>query len=90
MQAKSKLPESVELFKTKISVRICGFKWDFEGRKCNWNFVKKGDCNEIVMRVFSECSKIVSDLLLRKIFILKGDKSIHETMEVLNVLCIWL
>ena len=86
IQAKSKLPESVELFKTKISVRICGFKWDFEGRKCNWNFCKKGDCNEIVMRMFSDCSKIVSDLLIRKIFILKGDKSIHETMGVLNVL----
>lgn len=70
IQAKSKLPESVELFKTKISVRICGFKWDFEGRKCNWNFCKRGDCNEIVMRMFSECSKIVSDLLLRKILIL--------------------
>ena len=86
IQAKSKLPESVELFKTKISVRICGFKWDFEGRKCNWNFCKKGDCNEIVMRMFSDCSKIVSDLFLRKIFILKGDKGIHETMGVLNVL----
>ena len=88
MQAKSKLPESVELFKTKFSILFSGFKWDFQGRKCNWNFVKKGDCNEIVMRMFSECSKIVSDLFLRKIFILKGDKSIHETMEVLNVLCI--
>ena len=88
MQAKSKLPESVELFKTNFSIRFSGFKWDFEGRKINWNFDKRGDCNEIVMRMFSECSKIVSDLFLRKIFILKGDKSIHETMEVLNVLCI--
>lgn len=86
MQAKSKLPESIELFKTKFSILFSGFKWDFQGRKCNWNFVKKGDCNEIVMRMFSDCSKIVSDLFLRKIFILKGDKGIHETMGVLNVL----
>ena len=49
-------------------------------------FLQKGDCNEIVMRMFSDCSKIVFDLFLRKIFILKGDKGIHETMGVLNVL----
>ena len=71
MQAKSKSSESVELFKTKFSILFSGFKWDFQRRKCNWNFVKKGDCNEIVMRMFSECSKIVSDQFLRKIFILK-------------------
>ena len=69
MQAKSKLPESVELFKTKFSILFSGFKWDFQGRKCNWNFVKKGGCNEIVMRMFSECSKIVSDLFRHKIYI---------------------
>ena len=49
-------------------------------------FLQKGDCNEIVMRMFSDCSKIVSDLFLYKIFILKGSLVTLEMMRTQNLL----
>ena len=38
------------------------------------------------MRMFSDCSKIVSDLFLRKIFILKGSLVTLEMMRAHNAL----